>query len=128
MHRPVHCTSDARSHKSQVPILNFMKLRSDIQEFRILNIGPSKDKTNINNKIRFTLLYIYFSQHNYIIKIEVKTTCFDLKSHRQAKLRTILDPQYKYNSITDISHAIYTVPITAHTVSHLGSLMCAATL
>ena len=75
MHRPVHCTSDARSHKSQVPILNFMKLRSDIEEFRILNVGPSKDKTNIDNKIRFTLLYIYiyiyiyFSQHNYIIKI-----------------------------------------------------------
>jgi len=32
---------------------------------------------------------IYFSQHNCIIKTEVKATCFDLKSHRQAKLRTM---------------------------------------
>jgi len=34
---------------------------------------------------------IYFCQHNYIIKAWVKAnaTCFDLKSHPQAKLRTM---------------------------------------
>jgi len=32
---------------------------------------------------------IYFSQHNYIIKAKFKATGFDLKSHRQAKLRTM---------------------------------------
>jgi len=34
---------------------------------------------------------IYFRQHNYIIKAWVKTNaiCFDLKSHPQAKLRTM---------------------------------------
>jgi len=34
---------------------------------------------------------IYFRQHNYIIKAWVKAnaTCFDLKSHHQAKLRTM---------------------------------------
>ena len=37
----------------------------------------------------YSLYYIYFSQHNYIIKAQVKVTCFDLKSHRQAKLRTV---------------------------------------
>ena len=35
------------------------------------------------------MIYIYFSQHNYIIKAQVKATCFDLKCHRQAKLRTM---------------------------------------
>ena len=32
---------------------------------------------------------IYFSQYNYLIKAHVKATCFDLKSNRQAKLRTM---------------------------------------
>ena len=35
------------------------------------------------------IIYIYFSQQNYIIKAKVKATCFNLKSHRQAKLRTM---------------------------------------
>ena len=34
-------------------------------------------------------IYIFFIQHNYIIKAQVKATCFDLKSHCQAKLRSI---------------------------------------
>ena len=37
----------------------------------------------------YSLYCIYFSQHNCIIKALVKATCFDLKSHRQAKLRTV---------------------------------------
>jgi len=37
----------------------------------------------------YSLYYIHFSQHSCIIKAEVKATCFDLKSHRQAKLRTM---------------------------------------
>jgi len=37
----------------------------------------------------YSLYYIYFSQHNYIIKAYIKATCFDLKSHRRAKLRTM---------------------------------------
>jgi len=37
----------------------------------------------------YSLYYIYFSQHSYIIKAYVKATCFDLKSHRQVKLRTM---------------------------------------
>ena len=37
----------------------------------------------------YSLYYIYFSQHNYITIAWVKATCFGLKSHRQAKLRTI---------------------------------------
>jgi len=34
---------------------------------------------------------IYFSQHSYVIKARVKAnaTCFDLKNHPQAKLRTM---------------------------------------
>jgi len=36
-----------------------------------------------------TLLYIYFSQHNYTIKAQVTATCFGLKIHPQAKLRTL---------------------------------------
>jgi len=32
--------------------------------------------------------YIYFSQNNYILKSWFKAACFDLKIHRQSKLRT----------------------------------------
>ena len=39
-----------------------------------------------------SLHYIYFSQHNYIIKAWVKATCFDLKSHRQTKLSEAIPP------------------------------------
>ena len=42
-----------------------------------------------NKTTMYSLYYIYFSQHNYKIKAGVKATCFDLKSHRQAKLRTV---------------------------------------
>jgi hypothetical protein len=37
----------------------------------------------------YSIYYIYFSQHNCIIKAYVKATCFDLKIHRQAKLRSM---------------------------------------
>jgi len=30
---------------------------------------------------------LYFSQHNYVLKAWVKATCFDLKSHRQARFK-----------------------------------------
>jgi len=42
-------------------------------------------------KFRRQKVNIYFRQHNYIIKASVKAnaTCFDLKSHPQAKLRTM---------------------------------------
>jgi len=43
---------------------------------------------NLNEVIPLCIDSIYSSQHNYIIKAYVKVTCFDLKSHRQAKLRT----------------------------------------
>jgi len=50
-----------------------------------------KSEKRINNgwSYIFTLFYIYFSQHKYIIKAQVKVTSFGLKSHRQAKLRTV---------------------------------------
>ena len=38
----------------------------------------------------YIYIYIYFSQHNYIITAQVKATCFDLKSHRQAKNHEVL--------------------------------------
>ena len=36
-------------------------------------------------------IYIYFRQHSYVIKawVRANTTCFDLKSHPQFKLRTM---------------------------------------
>jgi len=37
----------------------------------------------------YSLYYIYFSQHKYIIKAKVKATCLNLKGHRQANLRTM---------------------------------------
>ena len=50
-------------------------------------------KRNLNEVIPlcidsiYSLYYIYFSQHNYIIKAQVKATCLDLKTHHQAKNR-----------------------------------------
>jgi len=44
---------------------------------------------NFYKYVRF--IDIYFRQHNYIIEARVKAnaTCFDLKCHPQAKLRTM---------------------------------------
>ena len=50
-----------------------------------------------------------FRQHN--IKVKVAATCFDLKSHLQAYLRTKIN---------------YNMPV--HIVSHLGSQMCTGIL
>ena len=47
-------------------------------------------------------MHTYVSQHNCVIKAKVKATCFDLKSHCWADLRT-MTPQYRYSSVTDIS-------------------------
>jgi len=46
-------------------------------------------KVNTEMSYIHFIIYIYFSQHTYIIKAYVKATCFDLKSHRQVKLRTM---------------------------------------
>jgi hypothetical protein len=52
-------------------------------------------KTNLNEVIPlcidsiYSLYYICFIQHNYIIKTWVKATCFDLKSRRHEVLYNV---------------------------------------
>ena len=47
------------------------------------------DSYRVYNMTYLLLYYIYSSQHNYLIKAQVKATCFGLKIHRQVKLRTM---------------------------------------
>ena len=66
---------------------------------RVLITSPSTLLTQIFRQLKIGsilkyfihFINIYFRQYNYIIKARVKAnaTCFDLKSHRQAKLRTV---------------------------------------
>jgi len=82
----------------------------------------------------------YSSQHNYIIKAWVKTTCFDFKSHPQATVRTmklftnavecIWDPRWLtilcchlyhvHNMTYLLYYVMYTVQITAHNCEQSG--------